>query len=152
MTDGEGEGLIVGEAVAVGVAVAVAVGVGVGWVVASSSLTTTQLLTSEPSLTAVTVGFPKVGKVSPPFSIATVPVEESVIIFELATVAVSRVQFSQKVKTGEIVLLLPLTVVVFPKRSKRIVTGKSRFVPRIFTPLILGKLKYRISEVSSVPF
>ena len=111
---------------AVGVPVGVPVGVGVGELPA----TATHAFMSEPGSTFVTVGFPKVGIVSPPLSIATVPVGEMEMTLELAAVAVCSVQFSlQMVKTGVKLAPFPSTAVECPSRLKLIVIGKTRLVP-----------------------
>ena len=66
-------------------------------------LTRSSGLIPEPVLTVETLGLVKAGRLSPPQSMATVPVGETEMIFALADVAVEDVHSpSQKVKTGAI--------------------------------------------------
>ncbi len=91
-------------------------------------------------------GGAKVGWVSPPAVIETVPVGEIQIVFEFCAVAgFVVVQALQTVKFGE-----PFVTMICPRRSKLIVTGKVPIPTIRASPL--PKLICRASDASIVPF
>jgi hypothetical protein len=121
----------------------------------SGSQTANKGLTCEFTSTFETAGFEKVGTVDPPVIIAAVPVGDTKMIFEFEAFAVTIVHgVLQNTTSGTSSTGASHGPEdTFPRRSKRIVTGKFVSSPTIRTSLRSEKSTTRDSvAVSIVPF